>query len=267
MISANKEYTLITGACGGLGGAFCRELSLRGESLFLTGRSEERLNALKSELPEDTLCYPCDLSDGESRRRFFEEVDRSKISFRRLVYVAGVDIQKGFERYTEEGIVLQARVNFEGAVSFTRAFLSRLDTKVRGEILYVGSVSGIYPMPYFALYSATKKALEQFSSALRVELRRRVNVTCVLPGAIPTREDIKANISTQGLWGKLAVKSPQAVVKASLKAVSRNKRKVIIGFWNKLMRAFTAMLLLSWKMKFIAKKWSKTEKDAFLQEK
>ena len=40
------NYTLITGACGGLGGAFVRLLAERGEALFLTGRSEEKLSAL-----------------------------------------------------------------------------------------------------------------------------------------------------------------------------------------------------------------------------
>ena len=42
-------YTLITGACGGLGKAFCREL-IKTDDLFLTGRSAERLNELKAEL-------------------------------------------------------------------------------------------------------------------------------------------------------------------------------------------------------------------------
>lgn len=267
MNTANRSYTLITGACGGLGGAFCKELALRGERLFLTGRSEERLQSLKNELPQDTVCFACDLADSQSRMRFFEEVDRRGIVFHRFIYVAGVDIQKGFERYTEERIVMQSRVNFEGAVSFTRAFLSRLDNTQKGEILYIGSVSGIYPMPYFALYSATKKALEQFSSALRIELKGRANVTCVLPGAIPTRDDVKENIASQGVWGKIAVKSPKAVARASLKAVKRNRRAVVIGFWNKVMHVFTALIPRAWKMKFIAKKWSKTEKDAFFQDK
>ena len=39
------EFTLVTGACGGLGGAFVRLLAERGEALFLTGRTEARLLA------------------------------------------------------------------------------------------------------------------------------------------------------------------------------------------------------------------------------
>lgn len=261
-------YTLITGACGGLGGAFVRLLAERGENLYLTGRSEERLSALVQSLKEEfsglTVKYHCcDLADSASRTEFFRRTDEEGVTFSRLVYVAGADIQKAFEKYTEEKLVLQARVNFEGAVSFTRAVMERSALDGKTEFLAVGSVSGIYPMPYFALYSASKEALRRFYAALRTELQGRAKVTCILPGAIPTRDDIKENIKTQGLWGKLAAKSPRFVAKAGLKAVKKNRRTVVVGFWNKVMRAGTAILPLSLKMKFIARRWKRTEKDAF----
>ena len=119
-------------------------------------------------------------------------------------------------------------------------------------------------MPYFAIYSATKGALTSFSEALREEVKgKNIAVTAVLPGAIPTREDIKEQIKGQGLWGKLAVKSPQEVAEASLKAVRKNKRKIIVGFWNKAMRAVTVLLPSSLRLKWIANRWSKLSKDAF----
>ena len=74
---------------------------------------------------------------------------------------------------------------------------------------------------------------------------------------------VKENIRTQGLWGKLAALPPDVVARKSLNAVRKNRRSPVLGFWNKLMHASTALLPLSWKMRFIAKKWSKTRKDAF----
>ena len=120
------NYTLITGACGGLGGAFVEVLLERGEPLYLTGRSEERLHALalkmREKFPASEIKYhACDLSDSMSRTAFFAHTDGENIKFSRLVYVAGVDTQKAVLRYTEEKLVFQARVNFEGAVSFMRA--------------------------------------------------------------------------------------------------------------------------------------------------
>lgn len=262
------KYTLVTGACGGLGGAFVEVLLERGEPLYLTGRSGERLQALalkmREKFPAAEIKYrACDLSDSASRTAFFAHTDSENIKFSRLVYVAGVDTQKAVLRYTEEKLVFQARVNFEGAVSFMRAVLERADLDGTTEILTIGSMSGVTPMPYFALYSATKKALEQFSSGLRTELKGRAKVTCVQPGGIPTREDIKENIKEHGFWGRISAKSPRAVAEISLKAVKRNKRKKIVGFWNKVIGFFSALAPAPLRLKFIAKRWKETEKDAF----
>ena len=119
-------------------------------------------------------------------------------------------------------------------------------------------------MPYFAIYSATKAALTAFSLALREEMKGKgVRVTAVLPGAMPTRADIREQIKGQGIWGRLAAKSPDFVAEKSLKAVSRNRGKIIPGFWNKAMAAGTKFIPQSWKLRFIARRWSKICKDAF----
>ena len=179
------------------------------------------------------------------------------------MYVAGVDTQKAFENYTQEKIVFQTRVNFEGALSFIHASLKRGDLDGKFEVLSISSMSGICPMPYFAIYSATKKALSQFSVALRTELKGKAKVTSVLPGGIPTREDIKQDIINHGFWGKISAKSPRAVAVASLKAVKKNKKTKVVGFWNKVIKFFTDLAPLSLQLRFIKKRWGKSEKDAF----
>ena len=265
---AGARFTLITGACGGLGGAFTELLAERGEPLFLTGRSGERLALLAQNLREKYPALPvkfcaCDLTDGESRAALFSYCDEEKIALGRLVYVAGVDTQMAFEKYDEARLVFQTRVNLEGAVSLINGFLRRAPLDGDAEILCVGSMSAITPMPYFALYSATKKGLEQFCGGLRTELKGRAKVTCVLPGGIPTRDDIKQNIKDHGFWGRVSAKSPRAVAEASLKAVRRNKRKKIVGFWNKVIHGFSSLAPMPLRLKVIAKMWKGTEKDHF----
>ena len=262
------QYTLITGACGGLGRAFTEELAARGEALFLTGRSEERLAALadslRAEHPNLEVRYrACDMREQTDRATFFAHADEEGLVFRRLVYVAGVDTQMAFEKYDEEKLVFQTRVNLEGAVSFIKGVLARCPLDGNTEILAVGSMSAATPMPYFALYSATKKALEQFCIGLHYELKGRAKVTCVLPGGIPTREDIKENIKSHGFFGRISAKSPHDVAVASLKAVKKNKRKKVIGFWNKIIKFTTDVAPMSAKMRFISKMWKETEKDFY----
>jgi short-subunit dehydrogenase len=262
-----KRYALVTGATGGLGKAFVFELAKRGYALILTGRSEEKLAVLQSALQEkhpqtQTHYIAVDLCDETQRKRLMQAIEERGLKIDLLVNAAGADIQKPFISYTQDKIAFQCRANFEAAVALCHFAIERKAERL--EIVNISSVSGIYPMPYFAIYSATKGALTSFSVALREEMKGKgVAVTAVLPGAMPTREDIKEQIKGQGLWGRLAVKTPEWVATYALKAVKKNKRKVIPGGWNKCMRLFTAWMPQAWKLKFIAKRWSKISKDAF----
>lgn len=264
---AEKVYTMITGATGGLGGAFASLSAERGDNLILTGRSEEKLRALRDKILSkydgiDVRIFAADLSDEGSREAMTAKILAEGSRIGRLINVAGADIQKPFREYTQEKIAFQCRVNFEAAVSLCRFAIDARAEEL--EIINISSVSGIYPMPYFAIYSAAKGALTSFSVSLREELKGTgVRVTAVLPGAMPTREDVREQIEGQGLWGKLAAKEPEFVARKSLRAVKKNKRKLIPGFWNKAMNACTKVLPLSLKLGFIARRWSKISKDAF----
>ena len=266
-LNYENGYALVTGATGGLGKAFVYALAEKNASLLLTGRSQEKLSALQAELIQKyprlrVKIYPADLADEHSRYALTEQIEKEERKICLLVNAAGADVQKGLTSYTQEKIAFQCRVNFEAAADLCRFAIKNKAERL--EIVNVSSVSGIYPMPYFAIYSATKAALTSFSIALREEMKgQNVAVTAILPGAMPTREDIKAQIRGQGLWGKLAAKSPSAVAEIALRAVRKNKRKVIVGFWNKLMRISTAWLPQAWRLRFIEKRWSKISKDAF----
>ncbi len=259
-------YTLITGATGGLGEEFAIQCAERGDDLFLTGRSEQKLSALHKKLSESfplvkVLTFACMLNEEGERAALFEYADSLGIKFRRLINVAGVDTQMAFEGYSQQKALFQLRVNFEAAVSVTRYFLERRAEDA--SILTVSSISGSCPMPYFALYSSTKAALINFFSALRVELKGKVKVTTLMPGSVPTREDIIRDIKIQGLKGRLSSKPKDFVVKRALKGAEKNKRIVIPGAFNKLTYITTKILPVSWQTAFVKKGWQGKTKDAF----
>lgn len=263
---AADNFTFISGATGGVGRAFAFACAKTG-ALFLTGRSEEKLAELKEDIIRKyPFCsveyFPADLTDEHSRRKMFAYIEGKALSFSRLINVAGADIQKAFEKYTDEKIVFQCRVNLEAALSLTRFVLAHREQGL--EIINISSISGVYPMPYFAVYSATKSALSSFSSSLRLELKGEgIKVTSVEPGGIYTRPDVCKDIKGQGLWGKLSAKAPEYVARKSLAAVRKNKRIYRPGFWNKFIAAAPRLLPIGLRMRFIARRWSKLEKDAF----
>ena len=261
-----EGYTLVTGATGGRGEEFCRQLAARGDRLFLTGRSPERLAALSGRLAAEfhavqTDFFPCMLDDEKQRAALFADIDAKGVRISRLVYVAGVDTQLAFEKYDQQKLLFQTRVNFEAAVSTARYAMERR-TQDFG-ILVVGSMSSACPMPYFALYSATKIAICYFFSALRTELKGSAKVTVVMPGGVPTRPDIIEDIKRQGLKGRLSAKPKAFVVKKALAGAEKNKRIVIPGLFNKFTYFITKIVPVSWQTAFVAKHWSGREKDAF----
>ncbi|MBE5734174.1 MAG: SDR family NAD(P)-dependent oxidoreductase [Clostridiales bacterium] len=260
------SYTFISGATGGIGKAFCFECAKNGDSLFLTGRNEQKLTQLKNSLLEKYGCdvefFACDLTDQNSREKMLEYIDGKQINFNRIINVAGVDTQKAFMEYTKEKVLFQLRVNGEATVCLTHALLSRRENET--EIITISSMSGQSPMPYFALYSATKAMLTNFFTSLHYELKKEgVKVTVVLPGGVPTRQDIVEEIKSQGLWGKLSAKSPEFVAKKSLKAVKKNKVKYIPGAFNKFLNAIMKIAPKKIVLSFIARRWKKHSKDAF----
>jgi NAD(P)-dependent dehydrogenase (short-subunit alcohol dehydrogenase family) len=94
----------------------------------------------------------------------------------------------------EESSIEQARsifdTNFFGIVRMTRAVVPHMRRQGSGRIINIGSVLGFLPMPYGALYAATKHAIEGYSESLDHELRTRgVRVSVIEPGNTNTRFD------------------------------------------------------------------------------
>ncbi|MBQ0099599.1 MAG: SDR family NAD(P)-dependent oxidoreductase [Firmicutes bacterium] len=260
-------YSFVSGATGGIGKAFSKELAFLGNNLFLTGRSEEKLNKLKEELLKvnsniDILTFACDLAVEEERAKLIENIESRGIKIGRICNVAGVDIQKAFCDYTLSKVLFQIRVNVEATITLTHELLKFKSDKL--EIVTISSMSGVSPMPYFAIYSATKCCLTNFFTALHYELKGEgIKCTVVLPGGVPTRPDIIEDIKGQGLWGKLSVQTPEKIAKKSLKAVRKNKVKLIPGFFNKFLYCVMKIAPKGIVLRFIARRWKKQTKDAF----
>lgn len=258
-------YTLVSGATGVLGGCFCRALAARGENLFITGRSADKLICLQRQLTAEypainVLFHPCDLSDDGQVEALFKAAEN--LVFGAVYNVAGADVQKPFEEYTADKIRFQIRGTFEGAALLTFFALSHRAEKL--QIVNVSSVCAQRAMPYFALYAASKAALDRLSYALSYELSEmNCSVTCVLPGSIKTRADVREYIQSLGRFARKSAKSPEWVVEKTLKAAARGKRRVILGAHNKFLNFALKFAPRGIQMKFISRRWRKTRKDAF----
>jgi short-subunit dehydrogenase len=97
----------------------------------------------------------------------------------------------------EESSIAQAQsifdTNFFGTVRMTRAVVPHMRAQESGRIINIGSVLGFLPMPFMALYAATKHAVAGYSESLDHELRTKgIRVSVIEPAYTKTAFDANA---------------------------------------------------------------------------
>ena len=180
-----SKTALVTGASSGIGEATAERLAMAGYKVYGTSRRAAKANQRSFEL------LPLDVTSSESVETTVKEVLRLEGRIDLLVNNAGFGIAPAA---AEESSIEQARsifeTNFFGIVRMTRAVVPHMRRQRAGRIINIGSVLGFLPMPYAALYAATKHAVEGYSESLDHELRTRgIRVSVIEPAYTKTQFD------------------------------------------------------------------------------
>jgi NAD(P)-dependent dehydrogenase (short-subunit alcohol dehydrogenase family) len=166
---------LVTGASSGIGAA-CAVRLVRGGWRVLAGVRRE------GDAPPGTEEVLLDVTDAEQARAAAERVDE----LHALVNNAGIAIASPLEAIPLDELRRQLEVNVVGQVAVTQACLPQL-RKVRGRVVFVGSIAGRSALPFLSAYAASKHALEAIGDSLRIELSPwGIHVAVVEPGTIAT---------------------------------------------------------------------------------
>lgn len=222
---------LITGASSGIGEEFARQLAARGYNVVLVARRGQRLNALAAQLGPRAVRAEVEVADlqaPEMVRALPARVAERGLEIDLLINNAGFGSYGAFADSRLEGEVGQIRVNVEALVTLTHLILPGMIERGRGAIINIASSAGLQPLPYEAVYAATKAFVLSFSEALHMETRDMgVAVVAVNPGPVPTEWQAVAGLEDQPKFPP-AVSSEQ-VVKESLEAAAKDRRSIIPG--------------------------------------
>jgi short-subunit dehydrogenase len=220
------ETALVTGASSGIGEEFARALAARGHELILVARRADRLERLAAQLPVNAHVVPCDLATEAASLP--AKVEELGLAVDLLVNNAGFGTYGPFVEVDPSRDADQVRVNCEAIVTLTHAFLPAMLERGRGGVITVASSAGMQPIPYEAVYSATKAFALTFSEALWEEVRGSgVRVLAVNPGPVPTEwQQVAGHEDVDVVPGKIPAE--QAVAEA-LRAYDRGRRSVIPG--------------------------------------
>jgi NAD(P)-dependent dehydrogenase (short-subunit alcohol dehydrogenase family) len=181
----NGRTALVTGASSGIGAATAERLAMAGYKVYGTSRR----GAETGQRAFDML--PLDVTSDESVEAAVSEMMRLEGRIDLLVNNAGFSVAPAG---AEESSIEQAwsifDTNFFGMVRMTRAVVPHMRHRGNGRIINIGSVLGFLPMPYGALYAATKHAIEGYSESLDHELRTwGIRVSVIEPAYTKTQFD------------------------------------------------------------------------------
>jgi len=179
------KVALVTGASSGIGEATAERLAKAGFTVYGTSRRGARSGK------RSFAMLSLDVTSDQSVEAAVAEVIGREGHIDLLVNNAGFGVAPAG---AEESSIEQAQsifdTNFFGIVRMTRAVVPHMRRQGSGRILNIGSVLGFLPMPYGALYAATKHAVEGYSESLDHELRTRgIRVSVIEPAYTRTRFD------------------------------------------------------------------------------
>jgi uncharacterized protein len=222
---------LITGASMGIGEVFARQLADRGYDLILTARSEDKLQAIATDLRGEGVrvqVIPGDLTDAALRQRLF--VQSGAIDL--LVNNAGFGDYGPLATVDRINQQTMIQLNILALVDLTQLLLPGMVKRQSGAIINVASIAAFQPMPYLSVYAATKAFV----------LSQGIKVQCLCPGATDTnfaavsgldRAFAKPDEGQPGTnsqpKGQPGVADADSVVRQSLAALDRDKSIVITG--------------------------------------
>ena len=228
-------HSLVTGASSGIGAAFARALRRRGDKLILVARRADRLETLARELggPDVVAVVPVDLTQAGAVEKIAKAVEAQGLVVDRLVNNAGVGHTGRFLEEPPERILGMLDLNNRAAVALTRRFVPGMVARQRGTLIKVVSTAAFQPVPYLAVYAASKAFLLSFTEGLATELAGTgVRVQALCPGLTATEFQEVAG-TDQVAFNKTGAMTPEAVVAASLAGLDSGALRVVPGFLNR----------------------------------
>ncbi|MDW6005091.1 SDR family oxidoreductase [Vibrio mangrovi] len=233
----NRKRVLLTGASGGIGQAIAAELAAAGASLFLVGRSHEKLEAIRSSLPEPDrhVVFPADLTREADLERLNKEGNRLNQSGQGIDIVinnAGANEFNFLSRRSAVSVRQELDLNLLAPILMSQLALNWLNRP--GIILNIGSAFGGIGYPGYTVYCSAKAGVYRFSEALDRELDGSgIRVLYVAPRATDT--DLNSPVVKQ-MNQELGNRSdsPQTVAKVVVESLRKETTSRWIGWPEKL---------------------------------
>lgn len=239
MIQAGSS-ALITGASGGTGEQFARQLANRNVNLVLVTRSEERLHALADELEAthpglSATVVTADLSNTDAPAAVTDKLEQAGITVDLLINNAGVGSLCRFVHEDHEGVLREIQLNCVSLVALTSRLLPGMLTRNQGGVINLASTAAFQPVPTMAVYAASKAFVLSFTEALWAETKHSaVRILALCPA--PTETQFFHTASAEKQFLTRGRQTPDRVVAGAARAYESGRGPSFIpGITNRML--------------------------------
>ena len=229
-----SKLAVVTGASSGIGDVFARALAVRGFDLVVSARRKDRLDELAKHLRDAhdvrVDVVPADLSNPVGVDDLLAAIETLDRPLDLLVNNAGFGSYGAFHKLPVERELAMVDLNVRALVALTGACLPAMIRRGQGAIVQVASTTSFQPVPYMAVYGATKAFVLSFSEAIARECDGTgVRVLSVCPGHTPTEFQQVSGVHARR--ARTSSQSAQEVVEETLEALDRGRESMVVTGW------------------------------------
>jgi NADP-dependent 3-hydroxy acid dehydrogenase YdfG len=183
---------LITGATSGFGKAMASIFAKNGDDVIITGRRQDRLDAICNQLESKyniavyTLCF--DVQDKEAVDNAISSLPEEWKNIDVLVNNAGLALGRDhFDQADLDDWETMINTNVKGLLYVSKAVIPHMVSRKTGHIINIGSTAAKEVYEKGNVYCATKAAVDSISQSMRIDLLQHgIKVTAIHPGAAET---------------------------------------------------------------------------------
>ncbi|MFC1784207.1 SDR family oxidoreductase [Candidatus Neomarinimicrobiota bacterium] len=188
-----NKVAIVTGGSRGIGKAIADRFAQEGCKLMLASRTKSELvktsELIKNKFSVEVSTYETDVGNEDEVNSMvlqtitdFGKVD-ILVNNAAIIGPIGEILLIGGKEFFDT-----IKNNVGGTVFCTKAVIPHMKSQKKGTIINLSGGGGLYPLPYFDAYSASKAAIVRLTENFALELEKyNINVTAISPGAVNTK--------------------------------------------------------------------------------
>ncbi len=253
MQSVTYKNILITGASSGIGKSFAYQFAEQWANLILVARSGDELEKIKLDLEStykvSVTTIVLDLAQPGAGEHLYALMQEKWLQVDVLVNNAGFGRWETFEDVSRETYHEMIQLNITTLMDLCHLYLTDMKKRNAWGIINVASAAAFVPVPYAAVYGATKSFVLDFTEALRAECYGLdITITCLCPSGTTSRFSEIARGGRKSEKKEAGYESAESVVKKGIQGFLSGAQTVVTGSskWQVLMlpRIFSRKMVL-----------------------